>query len=143
MTWNFEKLKCLFSFSWANCRVSRKTFWKKLTRKNVWFRYRRVCSSCERYWAIKMKSTRTWTKFTTWNHLSINNEIITKMICLIIVFCSTSIHCFTFEKLKNVFNSVNDETLLNRVLSLSSSDKSLNLIETFFSFSINRQMSLQ
>jgi hypothetical protein len=134
MTWNFEKLKCSSSFSWANCRVSRKTLLKKLTRKSVWFRYRRVCSSCERYWAIRMKSTKTRTKFTAWDHLSINNEFITRMICLIIVFCSTSIHYFTFEKLKNVFNSVNDETLLNRVSSLSSSDKSLNLIETFFRF---------
>ncbi len=56
------------------------------------------------------------------------------MIYFIIVFCFTSIHCFTFEKLKNVFNSMNDETFLNRVSNLSSSDKFLNLIEKFFRF---------
>jgi hypothetical protein len=134
MTWNLKKLKWSFSFSCANCRVSRKTLLKKLTRESVWFKYRRVCSLCERYWAIKMKLMKTRTKFTMWDHLSINNEVITKIIYFIIFFCFTSIHCFTFEKLKNVFNSMNDETLLNRISSLSSSDKSLNLIEKFFRF---------
>jgi Tfp pilus assembly protein PilE len=139
MTWNLKKLKCSFSFSWANCRVSWKTLLKKLTRKSVWFKYRRICSSCERYWATEMKSTKTRTKFTAWDHLSINNEIITRMICFIIVFCFTSIHCFTFEKLKNVFNSMNDETLLNRISNLSNSNKSLNLIEKFFRFRLTNK----
>ncbi len=134
-----KKLKCSFSFSWANCRVSRKTLLKKLTRKSVWFRYRRICSSYKRYWVIKMKSTKTRTKFTAWNHLSIYNEVITRMICFIIIFCFTSIHCFTFEKLKNVFNSMNDETLLNRVSNLSNSDKPLNLIEKFFRFRLTNR----
>jgi hypothetical protein len=75
----------------------------------------------------------------TWNHLSINNEVITRMICFIIVFYFTLIHCFTIEKLKNVFNSVNDETLLNRVSSLSSSNKFLNLIEKFFRFRLTNK----
>jgi hypothetical protein len=139
MTWNLKKLKCFFSFFCANCRVSRKTLLKKLTRKSVWFKYRKVCSSCKQYWAIKMKSMKTRTKFTTWNNLSINNEVITKMIYFIIDFCFTSIYCFTFEKLKNVFNSMNDETFLNRISNLSNSNKSLNLIEKFFRFRLTNK----
>jgi hypothetical protein len=123
-----KKLKWSSSIFCIIERIWRKISLKKFIRYRAWCKYRKIKSSWDRYWVMRMKFTKTRMKFTTWSHLSIIKEVIIEIIYRTIIFCSSSIHCLISKNLKNVLRSIKTNTSRNRAFNLSSSDKFIDLI---------------
>ena len=113
MTCNLTILKYFFEF-FVDLRYDRKTFLYISIFFNDCSKYVSVVSSCNQYWTINTKFITARAKFRTLLHWMMKNEIIIDIICRTIVFCSTSIHCLTFEKCWKRFNFVNSEIRRNR-----------------------------
>jgi hypothetical protein len=73
-------------------------------------------------------------KFKTCDHLSINKNVTTSMICRNTIFCSIFIHCLTSKKRIKIFKLVNDEIFLNRAFKRFNFDKFCVVTNTFFRF---------
>ena len=96
MTCNLTILKYFFEF-FVDWHYDQKTFLYISIFFNDCLKYVNIISSCNRYWAINTKFIIARTKFRTLLHWMMKNKIIIDIICRTIVFCSTSIHCLTFE----------------------------------------------
>jgi hypothetical protein len=88
--------------------------------------------SCDRYYVIKTKSTRTREKSSTYNHFLISNEVIIEIIYWIITFYSLLVHCLMFEKFVNFFKLVNFEIFRKRAFNRSRSKKLDKVIASSF-----------
>jgi hypothetical protein len=134
MTWNLRKLKCSFSVSLFDDRAEKKIDLKTFIRYIACWRYCRVLSSCDRYWVINMKSINARMKFRACDHLSINKNVTTNMICRSTTFCSIFVHCLTSKKRIKILKLVNDEIFLNRAFRRFNFDKFCVVTSTFFRF---------
>ncbi len=133
MTWNLKKLNFFF-VSLFDDRAKTKIDLKIFIRYKTCWRYCRMLSLCDRYWVIFMKSINARMKFKPCDHLFINKNVMTSMICRNTIFCSIFVHCLTSKKRIKILKFVNDEIFLNRAFKRFNFDKFCVVTRTSFHF---------